>query len=340
VSRLLVAYRLRRARDTATGSTWAALLALLVLAAMAWSVSTGAARLPLGELPGAALDATHPLHAMLRDVRLPRIAAGLFVGAALSVAGALLQTAVRNPLADPGLVGVTAGAGVGALVAIVLAPEWTLLLPLFAFAGSAAALAAVVAAAAPGGRAGTPQRLLLSGMAVQALLFSVIALLTFLFADRAPAFVAFTVGSLAGSGWREVALCAALTGAGLALALASARTFDLLLLDDDTAHGVGLSVARARLAAAALAALLGAGAVSVAGLVGFVGLVVPNAVRLAAGPRHVRLLPLSALGGAALVVAADTVARTAAMPLELPVGALLALIGGPYFLYVLWRKVA
>ena len=182
-------------------------------------------------------------------------------------------------------------------------------------------------------------RLVLSGVAFQALAFATTSLLIFIFADRAPAFVAFVVGSLNGVGWRDVAIVVVPTAAGLTLAFAAVRHMNVLLLDDDTAGGLGMRVRRARLGLSCISALLAAGAVSVAGLVGFVGLVVPNGVRLLVGPDHRVLLPLCVLAGATLVILSDAVARTALAPLELPVGALLALIGGPYFLFLLWRKL-
>jgi iron complex transport system permease protein len=295
---------------------------------------------PLAELPRAFTDAGHPAHAILWDVRLPRVVAGALVGAALAVAGALMQAAVRNPLADPGLTGVTAGAGLGGMLAIVLWPEHPVLVPVLAYVGSLLALAAVLATAWGGSRVAGPLRLVLSGVAVQAIVFSLLALVNFVFADRAPAFVAFTIGSLAGAGWDEVIRIVLPVTAGAGLALLFARTLDLLLLDDGSAGGLGLAVVRARVGTACLAAFLAAAAASAAGLVGFVGLVVPNWVRVVTGPTHRVLLPLSLLAGATLLVVADAAARTLAAPLELPVGALLALVGGPYFLWILWSRVA
>ena len=157
--------------------------------------------------------------------------------------------------------------------------------------------------------------------------------------DRAPAFAAFMVGSLNGTGWSDAGrmLAPSLIGVvGIALSL---RTLNVLLLDDGAAGGLGVSVIHARILAACLAALLTAAAVSAAGLVGFVGLVVPNGLRLLVGPEHMALLPVTALAGATLVLLADTAARTTLAPLELPVGALLALVGGPYFLFILWKKL-
>ncbi|HEY8494851.1 MAG TPA: iron ABC transporter permease [Myxococcota bacterium] len=329
---------LRIAAPGATGAT--ALLALALVLAAALALRVGAVEISTLDLVRAALGPDVELPPALRDVRLPRVACGALVGAALAVAGAVLQTALRNPLADAGIVGVTAGAGLAALVAILFFPALPALVPVLAFAGGLAAVALVVALGfRHGGLRTGPLRLVLSGVAVQAAGFAGIALLTFLYADRAPAFTAFLVGSLNGRGWNEVELVAAPAALGLLAAALATRPLDVLLLDDASAGGLGVAVRRARFLAAALAAWLAAAAVSVAGLVGFVGLVVPNGLRLLVGPGHRALLPASALGGAALVLLADAAARTLAAPVELPVGALLALLGGPYFLFVLWRKL-
>jgi iron complex transport system permease protein len=316
-----------------------ATLAAAWLAASLFALGAGAVEVPVSGLIPALLDPAHPLHDVLVDVRLPRIVGAALVGASLGCAGALMQTVVRNPLADPGLIGVSAGAGAAVLLVIIARPEATLLLPVFAFAGATTALVTLIASAWTGARTPAPLRIILAGVALQALGFGVIAILQFFFADRAPAFVAFVVGSLNGMSWQDARVVALPTLIGIGLALLGIRALNLLLLDDATAGGVGLHVRRARLVASALSALLAAGAVSVAGLVAFVGLIVPNGVRLVAGPDHRVLLPLCAIGGALLVLLADTAGRTAAAPLELPVGALLALIGGPYFLIMLRRKL-
>lgn len=326
---------LRVAKPAAVLALACAALAVGVLA----SAMLGAAPVPLAQMSAAVRDAAHPLHGVLWNVRIPRILAGAAVGASLAVAGALLQTVVRNPLADPGLLGVSAGAGLGALLAILVFPSAGASVAVFAFVGGVATIGVLLALAWNGSRTAGPLRLVLSGVALQAVLFAAIALLMFTFADRAPSFVGFMVGSLAGSGWSDVTLAAVPCALGIALAASSTRTLDLLLLDDAAAASVGLPVRSARFAISCLSALLAAAAVSVAGLVGFVGLVVPNAVRLLVGPEHRRLLPCSIALGAALVVVADLAARMALAPLELPVGALLSLLGGPYFLFVLWRKL-
>ena len=318
---------------------WTIVSALVLLGAAALAATRGAVELPLLELGTSLRDEDAPFHRVLWDVRLPRVACGAVVGLDLAIAGALLQTTVRNPLADPGVLGVTAGAGVGALAVILLAPGHSELVPWAGFAGGLATIVVLLALAfSKGGQTGA-LRIVLSGVAVQSLLFAVISLMTFLFADRAPAFASYIVGSLNGLGWADLNRMLLPSALGLLGIGACFRTLDILLLDDSAAGGLGVHVVRARLVAAGIAALLTAAAVSAAGLIGFVGLVVPNAVRLLVGPGHGSLLPATALGGAALVVSADLVARTAFAPLELPVGALLSLIGGPYFLYLLWRKL-
>jgi iron complex transport system permease protein len=324
-----------RARPGALALLFAALLALSCLLAIA----AGAVSVPIAEIPRALADSTHPQHAVVAQIRAPRVLAGVAVGAALAVAGALLQAAVRNPLADPGLLGVTAAAGAFGLVAIVLFPELPALVPILAFAGGLVAVAAVLGFAFATSRPVGPLRLVLAGVAIQSLFFAVIAMITFLFADRAPAFAAFVVGSLAGTSWEDVAITSAASGVGIACAFAAIRWLDLLLLDDASAASVGLPVRTARIVAATIAALLAAGAVSVAGLLAFIGLLVPNGVRIAAGPTHRTLLPLAALAGATVLVLADALARVVAAPLEMPVGALIAVLGVPYFLWLLWRRV-
>jgi len=312
-------------------------LALLLVLAAAAALAIGAARVPVGEVLSALLDRAHPDHLLVFEVRTPRIALAALVGASLALAGALVQTAVRNSLADPGLLGVTAGAGLGALVWLVFAPTHALGLPAAAMLGGLAAVIPVLSLATGASGPGGAARLILVGVAVNALFGSAISLITFFFADRAPAYVAFTVGSLNARGWSDVRIVAPiLVVAGLGIALLR-RALDALLLDDTSARSLGVPVRALRIGACALAAALTGASVSVAGLVGFVGLVVPNVVRMRVGPEHARLLPLCALGGALLALVADTIARTAAAPLELPVGALLALVGGPYFLWLVLR---
>lgn len=331
---------LRWARWREQPRTWALLLSLTLLIAVSTSLGSGATAVPWNEMLAALRDPEHPAHRVLWTVRVPRVLAAVLVGGGLATSGALLQAVVRNPLADPGLIGVTAGAGLGGLLAIIGAPAQPHWVPIAALIGGLLSAGALLAIAQGAQRVTGPLVLVLTGVAMQAALFAGIVMLTFLFADRAPAFVAFAVGSLHGVGWDNVRIAALPSMLGLGLALSATRSLDLLLLDDDSGAGVGLSVERTRYIAAAIAALLAAAAVSVAGLVGFIGLVVPNWVRTVVGPAHRLVLPLGAIAGATLLVTADTTARRVAAPLELPVGALMALIGAPYFLATLWRKPA
>jgi iron complex transport system permease protein len=331
--------RLRAAGAEGRPFVWIAAGALFLLALAVLAATRGAVELAALDVARAILEPDHPLRRVVWDVRLPRVLVGAIVGADLALAGVLLQTVVQNRLADPGILGVTAGAGVAGLVAILIFPEAGAWVPWAAFLGGlAAVLTLLLLAHSPNRRTG-PLRIVLSGVALQSALFAGIALLTFAFADRAPSFAAFMAGSLNGLGWRDASLVVLPSGVALAGVVLGMRSLNVLLLDDSTAGGVGLPVRRVRIGAACVAALFTAAAVSVAGLVGFVGLVVPNAMRLVVGPDHRVLVPASALAGAALVVGADTVARTLIAPLELPVGALLALIGAPYFLYLLWKKL-
>lgn len=316
---------------------WAVALSVALIAALAFGLTHGAAPVPLAQLLPALFDASHPSHSVVSSVRLPRLLCSALLGSSLALSGTLLQTAVRNPLADPGLLGVSAGAAVATLVGLLFFPSHPELLPVFGLCGGLAAMAVLLLASSGAPGRDHPLRLVLCGVALQSLFFAGVSLLTFIFAERAPSFVAFTLGSLNGAGWREVWILAVPACIGAVLALAAIRPLDVLLLDEGSASSVGLSVRNTRLGVACAAALLAAGAVAVAGLVGFVGLVVPNAVRLLVGPAHRALLPLAALGGSAFVVLADTGARTLAAPLELPVGVPLACVGAPYFLYLVWK---
>lgn len=318
-------------------AVWAVALGMTLVAALAFGLTQGAAQVPLSQLGSALIDPAHPSHAVVSAVRLPRLVCAALVGSSLAIAGALLQTAVRNPIADPGILGVSAGAALATLAGILFFPGHPEIFPLLGFGGGLSAMAVLLVASGSAPGRDHPLRLVLCGVALQSLFFAGVSLLTFLFAERAPSFVSFTIGSLHGVGWREVWILCVPALAGAAAALALGRPLDAMLLDEGSASGVGLSVRNVRLAISSLGALLCAGAVAVAGLVGFVGLIVPNAVRLLVGPGHRALLPLSALAGSALVVLADTGARTLAAPVELPVGVPLACVGAPYFLHLVWK---
>ena len=316
-----------------------AVAALVVLALL--GVALGSARLPAREVWSAILGDGDPSSvAIVRTLRLPRVVAAALVGAALAMSGAALQGALRNALAEPYLLGVSGGAAVGAVVAVALGEVAASFVPLAAFAGAVVAVGMVVVVArAAGGRA-DPRVLILAGVVVGA--FANAAIMVML-ANAPPNAVRgalwWMMGSLADTGWRDVRWLAVHLAAAGAILVLLARDIDVLALGEEGAASLGLDVDRAAARIFLLASLLAAATVAAAGLVGFVGLVVPHAVRAAGIRTHRPLLVGSALAGAALVIGADIVARVALPPTELPLGAVTALIGVPFFLTRL-RRVA
>lgn len=324
------------------------LLAALLMLAVVISIATGPAPIAYDAVPGIVLHALGaPLDpsisasqvTIVHQVRLPRVIAAMLVGASLAVSGAVMQGIFRNPLADPGILGVSAGGATGAVLAISsgLALSGIWIVPAFAFAGALFAAMTVYTLAMDRGRANITM-LLLAGTALNTFLTSIIsvALLTTEDVAQAQVILNWLVGGLAGRGWRHVIvvlptlLCAAML-------YGFSRDLNLFLLGEETAQGLGTNVPRARFLMLALVALATGICVSIAGPVGFIGLIVPHVLRLMIGPDHRVLLPASALGGAAFLVAADTVARMVITYQELPVGVITGLLGGPFFLYLLWR---
>ncbi len=315
---------------------------LVLLTGLALSLALGAVRIPLAEvfatLTGAGEGTSERI---IMSARLPRALVALLAGANLAVAGVLLQGVTRNPLADPGIIGVTAGAGVSATIVLAAFPSAAHALPLAAFLGAMASAVFVYAVSwTPGGagKGGTsPVRMVLAGVAVNAILGAVIGVLITAYADRIPAVMFWTAGSFNGRGWSHVWMVLPYSVVGLTLAFILRSRVRMLELGDDTASTMGISVERTRLLAFAAAALLAGSAASVAGLVGFVGLVVPHLVRLAMGTNRF-IVPVSAFAGGALLLWADLAARTVLAPSELPVGVVTGLVGGPYFIFLLYKS--
>lgn len=274
---------------------------------------------------------------IVRDIRLPRVLVGAMVGANLGVAGALLQGVTRNPLADPHVVGISAGAGVAAIAMIVFSPGAPIgtIAPI-SFAGGMASGGIAYLMAWRGGV--SPVRLALAGIAMTAMLTAVIAAILVHSALSGPAALAWLVGGLQGRDWQHFRMVAPYCAIGIVLAIVAAKQVNIINLGDEIASGLGQQVERTRLMLVGLAALLASSAVSVAGMVGFVGLVVPHVARLTIGNDYRFLIPTAALYGATLLVLADTFARTVFDPRELPVGVLTALLGGPVFIYLIRRR--
>ncbi len=280
--------------------------------------------------------------AVLWDIRLPRIALSVLVGAALGCAGAAMQGTFANPLAEPGIVGVSAGASLGAVIAIVAGATalgtWSL--PAAAFAGGLATVVGVYVTARADGRTEVIT-LVLTGVAVNAMVGAFIGLATFLSDDSQLRSITFwTLGSMAQASWAKVAVVAPLVVLGVAASLVMSRQLDLLALGERQAGHLGVDVERLRIVMLAVIALLTAGAVAVSGMVLFVGLVIPHLIRMIAGPTHRVLIPASALAGALVLVLADLTARTIAAPQELPLGVLTSLVGSPFFFWQLRRTRA
>lgn len=311
------------------------LVGLAVVAAVA--LATGAAALD-------AFDAR--ARAVVLELRLPRVLLGIVVGAGLAASGAAMQGLLRNPLADPSLLGVSSGAALATAVALVAGggllerlPAWAAAaaLPACAFLGAGAAAALVVRLGRRGG-ATSVATVLLAGLAVSALAGAGTGLITHIATDaQLRGLTFFTLGSLGGATWTQLAVVTPLVGGAVAVVLAHAGTLDALSLGEACAASLGIDVERAkRRLLVCVAIAVGAG-VAATGLIGFVGLLAPHAVRLSVGPSHRVLLRASALAGGLVLVGADAVARTAVRPAELPIGVLTALLGSPLLLWLVLR---
>jgi ABC-type Fe3+-siderophore transport system, permease component len=344
-----VLHRARRRRRW----QFAALVALLLGSSLV-ALSVGPMRIPPAEIGGfflsrvtggeSSLDGSSQI--VIERIRLPRLAMSALVGAALAVAGAAMQGLFRNPLADPGLIGISAGAAVGAVAVIVLGqgflprlPDWAapFLLAAAAFAGCLCATLLIYRLSLHEGQP-IVATMLLAGVAVNALCGAITAFMTFLASDQQVRDVTFwLLGSLGGATWAKTGIVAICVLPGLVLLPRAARALNALLLGESDAEHLGFDPNRTKWIVIAASTVMVGASVAFTGIVAFVGLIVPHAVRLAAGPDHRFLLPASALLGAALMTAADSLARCVVAPAELPIGILTSLIGAPFFLWLLLR---
>jgi iron complex transport system permease protein len=274
-------------------------------------------------------------------LRLPRVLLAMTVGAGLAGAGAVFQGLLRNPLADPYIVGVSGGAAFGATLAITTGLAagafGAAATPLLAFAGALAATTVVYGLARRGGAAPI-EDLLLAGIAVSAFLAAIVTWLQLAGGESLQRVIFWLMGGFSGRGWPHLVMAAPAVLVGLAMAWLFGRDLNALLLGDETARSLGVDVGAARRVLIVASSLMAAAAVAAAGLIGFVGLIVPHLLRLMVGPDHRRLIPAAALGGAVLLVLADTLTRSDMMVTELPVGILTAAMGAPFFLFVLLRE--
>lgn len=317
---------------------------IIVIAAPVSVLISAILGIMIGAVPIALPDIWHaltspvqsPKDTIVFDLRLPRVLIGLLTGACLAASGAVLQGVMRNPLADPGVIGVSSGAGLAAVITMVMLPQFSYLLPAAAFAG--AFVSSIIIYFLSWDRGASPVKIVLAGIALNALLGAVMNGIMVLYSDRIQSVLPWLSGGLNGRSWHHLSFMLPYALVGLVLSILAIKPANLLLLGDNSAKLLGQKVEVHRLLLILLSSLLAGTAVSVAGLIGFVGLVVPHAIRLLIGDDYRYLLPVSMLGGAALVTLADTAARTLFDPLELPVGILLACLGAPFFLYLLKNR--
>jgi iron complex transport system permease protein len=333
-------------RRTANLAAILGILTALLSVATLFSMTVGAVHVPLRTVLSA-LTAQHSLSAsdvtILLRVRLPRIIAAAIIGAALSIAGLLFQGLFRNPMADPYVIGSSGGAALGASVGLFLLPQFSLLgfstISLSAFVGSAVTIALVYWLARTGGRTQVVT-LLLAGFGVSTMLsYSTyfMELLNQNYGLGMSVLVSWFHGTIDVPRWTQVAVAGGMICVAGSLCLPLARRLNTLALGEEYAQQLGIDLEYTRIAIIVTGSLLVAAAVSLGGLISFVGLVVPHLVRLVMGPDNVRLLPVTAIAGALFLVLTDTAARTLLAPTEVPVGVLSAFIGGPFFLYLLRR---
>lgn len=325
------------------------LLATLLLAGGVVSLSIGGHMMSISEVLDAirlrwhsAEWADSPQATIVWSLRMPRTLLAMLVGANLAVSGVLLQGIMRNPLAAPDIIGVTAGAGLAATAMIVIAPAFAVgaglgiyALPVAAFAGALAAAILVFALSWQPGAGTSPVRMILAGVAVSAMVGGFQGFLMVYFSDRVQGVVLWLAGSLNTRSWHHVTLVAPFTLIGLLLSTTLVRSLNLLQLGESVSHSLGVHVNGTRITSIVGASLLTGAAVAAVGMIGFIGLVIPHIMRMTVGHPHGRLLPAALLAGAVLVLWADIAARWLG---EIPVGVLTAMIGGPYFVALLYRR--
>lgn len=319
-----------------TGTVWTFLFIGLV-AMFFVSIALGSTRYSLSEIWNALWneDAGNA-RVIVLQLRLPRAILALMVGACLSAAGALLQSVMKNPLADPGTIGVSAGAGAAAITILLLFPNLTYSVPIFAFGGAAFACVLIYLLAWKDGV--DPVRIILSGVAVNSVLGGYNSFLQLQNSDNLSGVLAFMNGSLSGRSWVHVQVMAVYAITGLFASFLCIRNANALQLGDEMAKNLGIRVNASRILLSAVSAFLAAATVSEVGMIGFVGLVAPHIARMLVGSDYKVLLPTSILTGGLMVLLADTVGRSIWPGTEIPVGVMMSVFGGPFFLYMLRKR--
>lgn len=324
----------RTSRTTALFLTVAAILCVVAVA----SIGIGSVRIPPTDVLAAiGGEGSRGILSILWDVRLPRVGLALLIGANLAASGTLLQAVMHNPLADPGLTGVSSGAAVAVLFVILVAPHLTPLIPPFALVGGIVATMMVFTFAWQRHNGFQPLRVILAGVAVNSIFGGVTGMLSILYSDRLPGALGWLNGSLTGASKGDLQQLVIYSVIGWIAACVCIRPANILRLGEQTAQHIGLNLTMARLLLCGVAVYLAAISVSTVGLIGFVGLVVPHIVRMVTGSNYVVRIPFGLLLGALVLLCADTLGRTVMAPLEIPAGIVMAVVGGPYFLFLMRR---
>lgn len=313
-----------------------ALLALLVIATLL-GIRIGAVPLTNRQLWDIITGVRNSSSTIVLDVRLPRVVLGLLAGMALAVAGSVWQGVLRNPLADPYLIGISAGAALGAAVALFFLPAFPGALPFLALVGALLAVALVFLLARAGGKL-TIERLLLCGVAVGSFLSAMLSLLAIAKSESIAGLYIWMLGGLSGRSWADIAMILPYLAVGGVLVGFQLRNLNVLQLGEETARSLGINTNLTTGILALGATLLAAGTVSLCGMIGFVGLIVPHMTRRLVGSDLRLITPISALMGAVILIMADLIARTCLAPAEVPVGIIMALLGAPFFLYLVYKR--
>ncbi|MCU7189957.1 FecCD family ABC transporter permease [Turicibacter sanguinis] len=314
------------------------ILSFITLLSLIFVFSTvGSVNLSLGEILSALKNNDNKVvTTIVYKMRLPRNILATLVGANLAVSGILLQSVMKNPLADPGITGVSSGASVAAIVILLTAPQLASILPVSAFIGGCVACALVFMMAWKNGL--KPERVVLAGVAVNTILGGFISLLSTLYSDKIQSAILWLNGSLATKTWQDVHMLVWYSVIGLILSLFLIRSANVLQLGEESATNLGFNVNRTRLIISLVAVFLAATSTAVVGIISFVGLIVPHISRMLMGSDHKYTIPFSMVLGGIVLLIADTLARTVGGSIEIPVGVIMSIVGGPFFLYLLRKR--
>lgn len=314
---------------------------VILLAVCIFSIMTGSTKFTVSEIFSVFTSTFTEgalVNQIIMNIRLPRLITGMFVGMNLGVAGVLLQGILRNPMASPNIIGVNAGAGFGAILAMTILPQYASSVPLFAFLGALCATLLIYLLSCQSSAKSNPVYIVLAGIAVSNLLSALTSALMALNTDALDITYSWLLGNLSGRTWSAVSAIIPYSVVGLTLALIISPKINIFALGDEVASSLGVSVSTYRAFIMLIASILAGSAVSVAGTIGFVGLISPHIARLFVGNDHRFLVPLSAIFGGILLTLSDTVARTVFNPIELSVGIVTSILGAPFFLWLLFNR--